>query len=372
MSKQVKELKCKTLLVDVSEYTLNFLIFPHRLVANGYVGCQHSCGYCYARWYCKHDEIRVKTNAPEILRKELESRIRKGNPREPVCFGSISDPYQQIEKKYQITHKMLEICDELSYPTIIVTKSNLVQNDISVLSSLAKRNLTAINLTVTPLAAKLLNKLEPHAPSNNKRLEAMKTLTQSGIPCNLYLSPILPVLSSKYINYYIEKAAQSGANCCSAIFLKIRPVIWSGVRQFLEEQDKEHSQFYVQGNSPSLVKEFSDLYFKHGSKDLSGYSLPELTYRRKTMASIAGFCKLNNMGFTAEEFLDLWTTPFSDCVAINSWHAPTVYSIIEFMKNNPDLTKEQAIQSLRKEYSLNNKWEKLATKYWDKIELFKY
>ena len=94
MSKQVKELTCKTLLVDVSKYPLNFLIFPHRLIANAYVGCSHGCHYCYAQWYCKKDEIRVKLNALEILRTELKKRVEKGKPKEPVCFGSISDHYQ--------------------------------------------------------------------------------------------------------------------------------------------------------------------------------------------------------------------------------------------------------------------------------------
>jgi len=103
MSKQIKELNCKTLLVDVSGYPLNFLIFPHRLTANAYVGCLHECVYCYAKWYCKRDEVKVKVNAPEILRKELQKRIAKGKPKEPVCFGSISDPYQPLEQKYQIT-----------------------------------------------------------------------------------------------------------------------------------------------------------------------------------------------------------------------------------------------------------------------------
>jgi pyruvate-formate lyase-activating enzyme len=67
-------LSCKTLLVDVSEYPLNFLIFPHRLTANAYVGCSHNCFCCCAKWYCKPDEIKAKVNAPEILRKELEKR----------------------------------------------------------------------------------------------------------------------------------------------------------------------------------------------------------------------------------------------------------------------------------------------------------
>ncbi len=211
MEKKIIELSCKFFLVDVSEYPLNFLIFTHRLTANAYVGCLHDCAYCYARWYCKRDEIRVKINAAEILKKELQNRIKKGKPREPICLGSVSDPYQAIERKYQITRKMLEVCDELSYPVFIVAKSNLVARDKDVLSSLGKRNLTAVNFTITPVKAKLLRKMEPRAPPNKKRLEAMKTLTQAGVQCNLYLSPIFPILSDNLLNTYLKKASQNGA-----------------------------------------------------------------------------------------------------------------------------------------------------------------
>jgi DNA repair photolyase len=65
---KIIELSCKTLLVDVSEYPLNFSIFPHRLTANAYVGCIHECFYCYAKWYIKPNELKVKVNSPEILR----------------------------------------------------------------------------------------------------------------------------------------------------------------------------------------------------------------------------------------------------------------------------------------------------------------
>jgi hypothetical protein len=85
MEKKIIELSCKTLLVDVSEYPLNFFIFPHRLTTNAYVGCVPECGYCYAQWYCKRDELRVKLNAPEILRKELQRRIdRNGSTPETM------------------------------------------------------------------------------------------------------------------------------------------------------------------------------------------------------------------------------------------------------------------------------------------------
>jgi len=92
-------------------------------------------------------------------------------------------------------------------------------------------------------------------------LEAIKTLTETGIPVNLYLSPYFPFLSENLLNYYIKKANDCGAKCCAVFPLKIRPVIWKGVKQFLEQ------------NSPNLVAKYQELYFKHWSKDLSGLCL---------------------------------------------------------------------------------------------------
>jgi DNA repair photolyase len=303
----------------------------------------------------------VKVNAPEILRKELEKRIDKGQPKEPVCLGSISDPYQPIELKYQLTRKMLQVCDELSYPVFIVTKSDLVTKDKDVLSSLAKRNLVAINLTITPVEAKMLKKLEPSSPPNHKRLEAMKTLTKAGIPVNLYLSPYFPFLSENLLNNYVKKAADAGARCCAIVPLKIRPVIWIGVKQFFEN------------NCPTLVDKYQELYFKNGTKDLSGYWLPELSYRRKIAESIAEKCKELGMSFTAEEFIDLWTNPRSDCIDIGV-HSPTIFDIIQFKKSrsHQQVTIEQVIDHIKKNFQVDAKWEKMLRKYWEKTKLFSY
>ena len=375
MEKKIVELSSKTLLVDVSEYPLNFLIFPHRLTANAYVGCLHGCEYCYAKWYCKRDEIKVKLNAPEILKKELQNRIVKGKPRIPVCFGSISDPYQAIESKYQLTRKMLEVCDELSYPTFVVTKSNLVTKDKDVLSSLAKRNLAEVNFTVTPVKAKILSILEPQAPSNKKRLEAMKTLTQGGgVPCNLYLSPILPYISDDCLPSVLRKASESGSKCCGAVFLKIRPVIWKNLTGFLQANNsslvKECDVVNLKGGVADMVATYEHLYFKRGTKDLSGYALPEMSYRRGLMEYIAEECKKLGMIFTSEEFIDLWTTPRSDCIDIGV-HSPTVYDIIQFMKSqNPKETSlEETIEHIKKNFETEKNWEKLMRKYWDKVKL---
>jgi len=319
MEKEIVERTCQTILHDTSVYPLNFLIFPHRLVANAYVGCGHDCVYCYAKWYSRKGQITAKINAHEILKKELEKRIEKNRPKEPVCLGSISDSYQPIESKYEITRRMLEVCDALSYPCFIVTKSDLVVRDINILKSLAERNLVAVNFTITPLDNEVLTKVEPYAPNNERRLNAMNTLTKAGVPCSIYLSPIFPYLSEPFLEDFIRESSKNGARCCSAIFLKIRPIVWKNVKAFL------------QNNFPSLISKYEELYFKHGDEDLSHYRLPEYTYRRKIMESIAQVCRKHNLKFTSEEFFDLWTTPYSDCVDINCWHAPTLYDIFSNM-----------------------------------------
>jgi DNA repair photolyase len=320
MEKEIVERSSQTILHDTSVYPLNFLIFPHRLVANAYVGCIHDCVYCYAKWYSRKGQVTAKINASEILKKELKKRIAENKPREPVCFGSISDPYQPIEQKYKITRKMLEVCNELSYPCFIVTKSDLVVRDKDILSSLTKQNLVAVNFTITPLDKETLSKLEPYAPTNKKRFQAMNTLTKAEIPCSIYSSPIFPYLSEPYLEDFIREASKNGAKCCSAIFLKIRPIVWKNIKAFL------------QNNYPSLISKYEELYFKHGDEDLSHYRLPEYTYRRKIIESIAELCRKYGLKFTSEEFFDLWTTPYSDCVDINCWNAPTAYDVWRFYK----------------------------------------
>lgn len=347
MEKKIVERNCQTILHDTSKYLLNLLIFPHRVVANAYVGCMHDCVYCYAKWYSRKGQITAKMNAHEMLKRELKKRIEKNKPREPVCLGSISDPYQPIEKKYEITRKMLQVCDELSYPVFIVTKSDLVVRDIDILTSLAEKNLVAVNFTITPIRKTTLKKLEPYAPNNEKRLKAISKLSNAGIPCSIYLSPIFPFLSEQLLDFYLKKALESGARCCSAIFLKIRPIVWKYVKIFL----MNHYNF--------LISKYEELYFKHGDKDLSNYALPEYSYRRRTMESIAETCKRYNMKFTSEEFFDLWTTPYSDCVDINCWHAPTAYDIWCFLKtqnNRNSISLDDVIEFIKKNFHVDDEY----------------
>ena len=89
------------------------------------------------------------------------------------------------------------------------------------------------------------------------------------------------------------------------------------------------------------------------------------------MKSIAGMCKLNNICFTAEEFLDLWTTPYSDCVNIDCWHAPTMYEIWHLLESpNRETDFQEIVQRITRDFKVNAKWTRTIEEYWEKAKLF--
>lgn len=357
---KIVEKCCQTILHDVSGHKLTWCIFPHRLTATAYIGCTHDCRYCYAKWYAPAGKMTVKVNAAERLRKELKNRIQRNKPLEPVCLGSISDPYQPIEQRYQITRRMLRVCDELDYPVFIVTKSNLILRDKDILRSLAQRNLVAVNFTLTPLSEETLFEVEPNAPATEKRLEAIKVLSANGVRCGVYLSPIFPFLSENRLKSLIIDASECGAVCCSSIFLKIRPIVWRYFKEFLRH------------NFPSLVGKYEELYFKRGDRDLSSYRLPEYSYRREKMQEISEICSNHSLGFTSEEFFDLWTTSYSDCVDINCWHAPTSYDLWRYLKNQRGkwVTLDEAMKFIETNFQVDEKYFKTLGNYWKDGTIF--
>ena len=134
---------------------------------------------------------------------------------------------------------------------------------------------------------------------------------------------------------------------------------------------RELDTLVLQGNKPDLVLKYEELYFKHGSKDLSGYALPELSYRRKMMESIAEKCKQYKMCFTSEEFPDLWTTRYSDCINIDCYHAPTIFDILEFVNSQTNnYSTDDVIDFIKQNFVTEMKWEKLMKEYWDRAKLF--
>src|SRR5246500_4982934 len=135
---------------------------------NPYRGCEHGCIYCYARPTHEYlgfsagldfeSKIMVKTNAPELLRAELESP--KWQPQTLVMSG-VTDPYQPIERKLGITRGCLQVLAKFRNPVAIITKNRLVTRDVDLLRNLAAHDAVAVNISVTSLDPKLQKVLEP-------------------------------------------------------------------------------------------------------------------------------------------------------------------------------------------------------------------
>ena len=185
---------------------------------NPYQGCEHGCIYCYARnsheyWgYSAGAEfeqnILIKKNAPELLSKALaNSKWEAGM----VMLAGNTDIYQPIERKMEITRKVLEVFYKFRHPVGMITKNALIQRDVDILEKLAENNLVVVNMTLTTLDEQLKRKLEPRTSSAVNVLKTIKFLTAHGIPVRIMMAPIIPSLNDSEIHTVIEAVADAGA-----------------------------------------------------------------------------------------------------------------------------------------------------------------
>jgi DNA repair photolyase len=195
---------------------------------NPYRGCEHGCVYCYARpthCFLGHSagldfetELYVKSNAAALLEKELG---RRGYVPKTIALGAVTDPYQPIERTYQISRQVLEVLERANHPVGIVTKSATVTRDIDILSRMAARGLVKVALSVTTLDRDLARRLEPRAATPSRRLEAIKTLTAAGIPTQVMVAPIIPGLNDHEIEAILQASYEAGARQAGYVLLRL-------------------------------------------------------------------------------------------------------------------------------------------------------
>jgi DNA repair photolyase len=191
---------------------------PYRWSVNPYRGCQHACAYCYARRTHEYldlgagsdfdTQIFVKVNAPELLAAELR---RRSWAREQIAFSGVTDCYQPLEARYQLTRRCLEICKELPNPVGIVTKSCLIARDADVLAELQRRSTARVLFSITFADDATARHIEPHAPLPSRRFAAMRQLRAAGVPVGLIVAPVIPGLNDREIPALLERAAECGA-----------------------------------------------------------------------------------------------------------------------------------------------------------------
>ena len=195
---------------------------------NAYRGCEHGCVYCFARpTHAYHDlspgldfetKLFAKPAAAELLRETLaKPRYRP----QPIAMGTNTDPYQPIEGRYRITREILEVCLDARHPVTITTKSDRVLRDLDLLAELAKRNLTAVAISVTTLDPVLSGKLEPRAAAPAKRLAALGRLIEAGIPVHCSIAPVIPAITDEFIEAIIARAAALGVRSAGWIMLRL-------------------------------------------------------------------------------------------------------------------------------------------------------
>ena len=159
---------------------------------NPYVGCQHDCLYCYAKFmkrFTGHREkwgefVDVKINAPELLASEVKKK-KVGR----VWISGVCDPYQPLEKRYMLTKRCLEILVENVWPLTVQTKSSLVLRDMEILK---RRDNVEVGFTITTTDESIRKIFEPGASPSSKRIEALARLHAAGIRTFAMVSPILP------------------------------------------------------------------------------------------------------------------------------------------------------------------------------------
>lgn len=209
---------------------------------NPYRGCEHGCIYCYARPTHEYlgfsagldfeSKIMVKTNAPELLRAELESA--RWEPQTLVLSG-VTDPYQPIERKLRITRACLEVLALFRNPVAIITKNHLVTRDTDVLREIAKCHAVAVNISVTSLDQNLQRVLEPRTTSPQGRLDAIGQLRAANIPVGVMVAPIVPGLNDHEVPNVLAACAKAGAQFAGYTIVRLPWAVAPLFEHWLEE-----------------------------------------------------------------------------------------------------------------------------------------
>src|SRR5271170_1725617 len=195
---------------------------------NPYRGCEHGCVYCFARPTHAYlglspgidfeSKLFMKPNAPELLERELSA---PGYVPKVIAIGTNTDPYQPIERRYQIMRRILEVLERAGHPVGIVTKSALVLRDLDILARMARRDLVKVALSVTTLDPKLARVMEPRAPTPSRRLDTLQQLTKAGVPTSVMVAPVIPALNDAEIERILDAVAATGVRHAGHVLLRL-------------------------------------------------------------------------------------------------------------------------------------------------------
>ena len=185
---------------------------------NPYRGCEHGCVYCYARpshaflglspGLDFETKLFAKHDAGALLERELSDRRYRC---QPIALGANTDPYQPVERRLGITRGVLKVLARCRHPVTIVTKSAAVLRDLDLLVPMAADGLAIVAISITTLDPALARSMEPRAAAPYRRLDALRGLSEAGVPCAVMAAPVIPGLNDHELERILQAAADAGA-----------------------------------------------------------------------------------------------------------------------------------------------------------------
>lgn len=189
-----------------------------RFSVNPYRGCEHGCIYCYARPTHEYldlsagldfeRKVLVKEQAPQLLREAL---ARPSYRCESLAFSGVTDCYQPVERKLQLTRRCIEVLSECRHPMSVITKSHLITRDMDLLGPMGRDGLAVAFISLTTLDVDVARRMEPRAASPQRRLDAIAQLAAAGVPVGVMMAPVVPGLTDHEILPLLKAAREAGA-----------------------------------------------------------------------------------------------------------------------------------------------------------------
>ncbi|HEV2612492.1 MAG TPA: PA0069 family radical SAM protein [Noviherbaspirillum sp.] len=222
---------------------------PFGVSLNPYRGCEHGCIYCFARPTHSYlglspgldfeTKIIAKTNAPDVLRREL---AKPSYVPEPIALGVNTDAYQPCERSLRLTRRVLEVLDECQHPVAVITKSSMIERDIDLLAAMAARRQAVAAITITTLDPAVARTLEPRAATPARRLRTIRALTDAGIPVGVSIAPVIPFVTEPDLERVLEAAVDAGAVSGSYIVLRLPWEVSPLFREWLQAHFPDRAQ----------------------------------------------------------------------------------------------------------------------------------
>jgi DNA repair photolyase len=254
------------------------------LTINPYQGCSHRCAYCYATYEWSpefYDKIYAKSNAPEVLEKELAAW--KSDTVIPVMISSATDAYQPAELRFELTRRCVQILQKYNVPYYVFTKSAIIERDFELHRQYRHNSFLVWSITTSD--EKIRRIVEPGTPPASRIFKVIKKFAEAGLCCGVNIDPIMPLLtdSEQHLEDLVRACRESGVRHVFGAPLRLRTDIWQRMKLVLRLLEV-----------PDGIKRYKEIYgFEEPLR--TSYVTADTRYINKIMAKLESIIKKNGL-----------------------------------------------------------------------------